>query len=351
MSKCRSLPYFSARKTASFSALFPVLALCLLVAPSALLAQPCAVHLANGDSVQGELQTLTDGVLKVESPWGGVLEIDFSQVQRLETSGDVTVVLTSEETLAGRLTTTDSGQLEMASGTDRPRPLAFGDIAAINPPASEPRFSGTLSAGANIQTGNSDQQTLTAAVHLQHKKEKNVFKFDLRWVDAEQSGVTTASSTFGAFKYDRQINDKFYFYGSLEALEDEFRDLDLRTIVSAGAGYHWLTGERRTWSLEGGVSYFSRDYISIPDEDEITVRLASYFAWQLAENFWLRDELVLFPSFDQESLNFRNELSLTTTLLANWAVEFANVLDYDGEPPPGIEKEDWLWILSLNYGF
>lgn len=325
--------------------------LCGLLVPAPATAQPCGVHFANGDIVQGQLVKMSGGVLEVETSWGGVLEIDFAQVQRLETSEPLTLELSSGERRSGRLMTTESGNLEIASGTERPLVVPFSEVVAINPPEPRPVYSGSVSAGANVQSGNSDQQTLTAAANLKRASEKNVFTLNLRWIDAEQSGVETARSTYGAFKYDRELNDTIYLYGSLEMLEDTFKDLDLRTVASVGVGYHWLTGDRRSLSVEGGASYFSRDYISIADDDEITVRLASYFEWKLGEGIVLRDDLVLFPSFDDSSLNLRHELILTTVLFEGWAAELASILDYNGDPPPGFEKEDWLWVLGLNYGF
>lgn len=106
----------------------------------------------------------------------------------------------------------------------------------------------------------------------------------------------------------------------------------------------------RRVSLEGGLSYLTRDFLAAKDTEELTVRLGAEVGWSPGR-LMLSERLVIYPSFEDDSLQLRSETSLTTSILADWALELANVLEYDSAPRPGLERLDLLWTLGLQYAF
>lgn len=318
---------------------------------TAIKAQPCVARFANGDRISGELVSMIDGVVTLETSWAGAVTVELANIASLETQEPVRLVLDDGRALIGPLIAATTGELAIrVDGSDNPRHLALAEIRAINPP-SEARFSGSLSLGANIQTGNTEQSTLSAAVGAERKSELTRLAFRLRWIDSETDGERVAESAFGAFELNRYFSDKLYALGSIELLTDEFKDLDLRSVASIGLGYKPIRGNRWHLFIEGGLAYISRDFISVPDEDELTVRLAADLGWKLSPGIAFSEHLLLYPSFDNDSIELRNELSLTARLLNRWSAELTSIFEFESDPPPGIKQEDLAWVFGLTYGF
>ena len=60
----------------------------------------------------------------------------------------------------------------------------------------------------------------------------------------------------------------FYSYASAEALYDDIQNLDLRAIVSAGAGdFLWKCADDKSWAVEGGISALYEDFSTADNRD------------------------------------------------------------------------------------
>jgi putative salt-induced outer membrane protein YdiY len=135
-------------------------------------------------------------------------------------------------------------------------------------------------------------------------------------------------------------------------LSDEFKDLNLRTVVGPGIGYQVWDNPNKSLGLEAGVSYFSEDRIEAEDNQWITGRLAGNLMWKLFEPISFTDYLVIYPSFeDFGEYQLRNEAALISPLTSGWSLKLTNIVEHDSNPPVDVEKSDIYWLLGLAYDF
>jgi len=330
----------------SFFRFFLAFCLCSFFALSTVAEEVDRVALQNGDRLSGTVSSLAGGKLSLETAYAGTVEIDVSQIASLETVSELTFVLAEDEEIQGRLVAGEEG-LELVSEGET-RPLELADVVWINPPP-DVVFSAAISLGANVKSGNSEQTTLHANLEGERRAETSRLTGRILWNDSKEEGVRTAKSLFGAFKADRFWSEKAYVYGSTEFLSDEFKNLDLRGVGSVGVGYQAYESDELAFFVEGGLSYIYRDFTTGGDEDEISARFATRLNWEIFDGVDLTDNLVVYPSFENDAYELRNELGLSTEIFGGWAVRFSNVLEYDSDPDPGFEEEDLLWVLGLQY--
>jgi len=80
--------------------------------------------------------------------------------------------------------------------------------------------------------------------------------------------------------------------------------------------------------------------------------LAGQFRYTFSKYVTFSDRLEIYPSLVNASdFNLRNEAAILSPIGAGWALKFANILDYNNDPPADVYKTDLLWTLGLQYSF
>ena len=326
-----------------FTRLLPLLAILLLPALPALAEEPITrIELRNGDTISGELLKMEGGKLHVATAWGGTLEIDSAAVLTLTHSAQAVVEYGEGEQ--------GEGTLSFDQGVPQLDGQSLDALTAINPPVVPPVvWSLALSLGANLQRGNSEQTALHLGVDATRTTAIGTLTLKLSAQEADEGEVTTASNTYFGAQYDRNLSERTFAYGKVDFLEDSFKDLDLRTVVSVGMGYQAIEREGLNLKVQGGLAWLSENFILAEDQDELTVEVG--YTLEAAVGSWgtFSERLLARPSFEDDSYQFRFENTLRTTLTTDWALKLSAVLDYDSEPPPGVEKDDLLFIAALEY--
>ncbi len=312
------------------------------------------VILSNGDRLTGTVSSLKNGVLTLETSYSEPVKIQASSIRKILTDSSVETHLSSGEILKGRISTNESGQITLAPSSGRQASLVELDqIIAINPPPMPPEeWRGFVNIGGTLNSGNTDRLSGSLGVEAVRKTTKDRFTLRFQTNYAEEDSARTVQNTYGALKYDYFFAPKFYGYLGVELLTDEFKDLNLRTIIGPGVGYQIWDDAVKALALEAGVSYFSEDLDVGEDKDWITARLAANFMYMFFDKIIFTDYLVVYPNLEQGGeYTLRNEAAITSPLSENWSIRFANIFEYNSNPAINVKKDDTTWILGIQYGF
>jgi putative salt-induced outer membrane protein YdiY len=331
---------------------------CLMVVPLIVLFNDCAladeVILVNGDRLTGRIVGITDGILTLETSYSEPIKLKFEAVDRMSSSEPVEIHLSDGEILKGKLTGDAERQVAVEAGPERDKvTVGFDSIAALNPPPKKPvTWKGNITIGGNRQDGNSDTLNISAGGLATRRTEKDRFRINVLYNLAEDSGKRTAENTYGQLKYDYFLNPKWYLYLNVDMLSDGFKDINLRTSVGPGAGYQFWEEEDRALSLEAGVSYTSEDHDLGEDKDWVTARLGADFLYRLFDRIIFTDQFVIYPSLDVVGeYTLRNDAALVTDIWAGWALRLNNIWERKSDPGPDLKKDDFTWIVGMQYSF
>jgi putative salt-induced outer membrane protein YdiY len=331
-----------------------ILMLCCLL--GLLLAPPVAgadeILLTNGDRLTGTISTMMKGVLTFHTEYAGTIKIKTANIRQITSDTPVAVHLTNGDVLNGIISTGADQQVEVRGGPERKNMVVrWGSISAMNPPTVVGKWTGSVSLAGSLQSGNTDNMAISMGSKAERKTKKDKISGRILFNYGEEADVRTTENYYGVLQYDYFLTGSFFVYGSVEALKDAFKDLKMRTAIGPGVGYQIWEDDRKSLAVQGGVSYFNVDRETGMDDSWLTARLGGDFRYNFTDSLVFSDQLLVYPSLDDGEYTIRNEAGFNTKLLGNWSVNLTNVFEYDSEPPPDIKRADLTWLLGLQYSF
>lgn len=312
------------------------------------------VILTNGDRLSGKIIDVRDGILTLETGYSEPVKLKFEAVEKMSSTEPVELHLTDGEVLKGKIITNTNRQAAVEAGPGREAvTVAFDTIAALNPPPKEPvTWKGNITLGGNLKDGNTDSMNLSAGALAVRRSENDRFLINFLYNYTEDDGVRTAENTYGQLKYDYFLSPKWYLYLNVDMLSDDFQDINFRTSVGPGVGYQIWDEENRALGLEAGVSYTSEDRDLGEDKNWFSARLGVNFLYKLFDRVVFTDQFVIYPNLDDTGeYTLRNDAALVTDIGSNWAFRLGNIWERNSNPGLDVKKDDFTWILGLQYSF
>ena len=316
----------------------------------------------NGDRLSGKLDTMPkDGSLKFTADMLQPIKIDLATVQSITTTDPVEIHFSDGTVIKRRIGPAEGGRFSIAEGEGvvEAQSFAFSEIAAINPPKDEIKWTGSLSANATMTRGNTDTNSGSVNINAVRRAEIDRIRFDAGYAAGRQrdpdSGdfSTSERNLFAALQYDYYFTEKVYGWGRTRAEKDAIANLDLRLIAGAGGGYQWIENENVAFSTELGLAWLSENFSDETDDDDaLTLRAAYNYANQLSENLRFFNDVEWYPSIENSDDHFVTgragfQASLTEQMFAEFRVE----IDWDSSPADTAERTDVLYGLGVGWRF
>lgn len=318
------------------------------------------IHLSDGDRLTGELVTLAEGTLRLKPAWSNEpIEVPWSAVTGLESEAPLTLVLEDGTRLVGPVEPSAERSetvVVLSEPVAAPATVRLAAITAINPPEPpEPavRLQGNASAGLIVNQGNTESRSLYLEAEAIARTETDRYTLGAQATRTEDDGETTADSSRGWVDYDHFLSERWYLASSALFTRDEFQDLKLRSSLALSSGYQFLETPRTELSAELGASYVDESFFDAEDDAYPAAR------WSFDLSHRLGGERVeLFHSHEgffnlEESGDplIRSKTGARFKLLGAFIATTQVQLDYDADPAPGREREDWRYLVNLGVEF
>ena len=237
----------------------------------ALLALPAAadeVILKNGDRITGTVVELAGGKLSIKTEYAGTIKIDWAQVDTFATDAPVYVKIGESQV---RATVLSAGDGTVTLSSEDPVDAGPVEISRMSEMSYEKkpavRVSGRINLGASSSSGNTNNENLHFNAEIVARSAHNRFVAGGRVNTAETNDVQTESNWLAYLKYDHFISKKWYATANMDAENDKFRDINLRTTIGLGTGYQFFDDDRTELAIELGVNYVNTDFILAVDQD------------------------------------------------------------------------------------
>ena len=206
-----------------------------------------------------------------------------------------------------------------------------------------------------LVTGNSQSSNFTFGLNALRAttRDKITYYTTAAFARSSLNGVTatTAQAVAGGVRYDLNVSDKSFVFGTLDLFNDRFQDLDLRTVIGAGGGYHAIKNGRTTLDLLVGGT-FNREFFTTFNRSSAEVLLGETFTHKFLASSAFNEALFFYPNLSYTG-NYRSTLSLglvtRLTKLLSWQTSFNDY--YLSDPPPGKKSNDLLFSTGLRLTF
>jgi len=309
------------------------------------------ICMKNGDRITGTVVSAKEGKLTLETSYAGNITIKMEEIESIETESTLTLRFQEDETvLKGKLTTED-GKLQLLPCTEADATcIPMQRIRTINLP--DTLWSGSVCLGGTHQAGNTERLSVSFGAEATRRSLKGRFSLSFLYNYAEEDNELTTRNTYGTLKEDYFFTDKFYGLLSIEALQDKFKDLNLRTVVGPGLGYQVWEDDAKSLLFEAGVAYYSENRIDAEDDEWLTARLATNISYKLAPWITVSDSFIWYPQLETfGEYTLRNEAAMVTSLYGSWSLRLANLWERDSNPGVDVKYDDIKSTLSLQYSF
>jgi putative salt-induced outer membrane protein YdiY len=320
------------------------------------------VVLENGDRVTGTVVKLEGGKLVFKTAYADAVAIAWDQIASLTLSQPLILVTPKEKLNVISIERTSSG---LAVGT--PSGLINLDPAAVlvlRSPADQQTYEASLHpnwdhnwvGAANLSLalarGNSNTTTFAAgftAVRTTRTDKTLLYSNFLYSENANAVPTTSANSTAGGARYDHNLNPRLFAFGTGDFSSNALQDLDLRSIIGGGFGWHPVKTPRQTLDLLGGVVWTHESYSPTPTNSFAALDLGEVYSRKLGANSLLTEQAFFYPDLIQTSqYQFAIDSTFSTKLgkVLSWQTAFSD--RYTSFPPPGTLTNDVVLTTGLG---
>lgn len=203
--------------------------------------------------------------------------------------------------------------------------------------------------GGSVTSGNTEDTAFNVGIAL--NRQGLMWNHHNAIADFQKSdGETTREAFRASYQLDYRISDLWFAYGLFQWERDKFALLDRRFTESLGVGYTVLNTAPFSLILDGGVALRQTQYIN-PDREESDVagRVTAKFAWDLRPGLRFTEEAG--GLFGGTTSTLYSRSALTVAVFGALSARASFDVNYESEPPPGVETTDTITRFALVYSF
>ena len=325
------------------------------------------VVLKNGDRLSGTIIRSDDKSLVIKTEYAGEVTVQWSAIDQITSSQALHLVLKEGKTVVGPVSTS-AGNVVVASSASGTVTAPKENVVTIRNDAEQATYekslhpglmmgwAGGVNVGFALTRGNSRTKNLAIAFSAARKTSNDKFGLYANSIYASNDAPgavphTTANAFRGGLRYDRDITKRLFGFGSGDFETDDLQNLNLRTVLGGGLGFHAIKSEATTLDLLGGINYthenystFSRSFPAATLGEELNHK------WRASTV--LIQKLYFFPDLKNTG-EYRATFDFGTVTKLNkwlgWQNSFSDI--YVSNPPAGKKLNDLLFTTGLNISF
>jgi hypothetical protein len=222
---------------------------------------------------------------------------------------------------------------------------------------------GAANVSLALAKGNSDTATFGAGFNAARatRTDKTTLYFNTLYSEnANSVPSTSANSTGGGIRYDHNVGPRLFVFGSGDFLNNALQDLDLRSIVGGGFGWHASKTDKQTFDILGGLVWTHENYSAVAATDTTTATpssINSFAALDLGEQYTRKigagslftEQAYIYPdlsTLSQYQFNVNSTFSTKLGKMFNWVTTFSD--NYTSFPPAGTLDNDVILTTGLG---
>jgi putative salt-induced outer membrane protein YdiY len=314
------------------------------------------VRLKNGDKLTGQVVRMEADKLILKTTYAGEIIITWQEVTAVRTDASVKVVLKDETALEGNTEAVEDGKMKLDTGKlEAPATFSLADVKAINPePVKTVKITTRANASVTSERGNTTSDNYYFDGEFAARTKKNRYKISGELTQEKADGITTSRNWLVYGNYSHFLNEKWYLYADTLSEHDEFKDLNLRSTLGAGAGYQFFETPLLNLSVSAGLSMVDENFDVAKDNDysagHWSVNYDQYFFDKFVQLFHVNTGFVSLE--DSKDWFFKSRTGLRFPLYKGLTATLQYNFDWENQPSVGSEtREDTKFIFLLGYEF
>lgn len=229
------------------------------------------VRLESGEWLTGEIQFLRDTDFEFDSDKLDLLKLDWEDVAEIRSPRILTYRFDHLGVYSGTAAMKE-GVVAIRVGDDiREFPRESLILILGGEPTERDYWSAKIRVGAASRSGNTDQTDLNASLRLRRESPRTRFKTDYIGNVGRIGSEENTNNHSATFALDALVSAGFFVKPvDVNLYKDTFQNIELRTTLSAGAGYDIVRGGDVEWSVGLGGGYLSTEHASVLEGEDGT---------------------------------------------------------------------------------
>ena len=328
------------------------------------------VRFKNGDQLTGEILKSDAKSLLISTKVAGQVTVSWPEIQELHSDLPLHIVLANGKQLVGRMATRD-GRLEIAVEKGVTVEAPMETVVALRNNAEQSAYEksqhrsllrhwdGGVDAGFELSRGNSKTRNFRFAFAAARKvthQEMTVRVESLYSIDdvPGASPHVSANENQGGARFDHDFaSSRFFMFANTDFMTDALQDLNLRSVVGGGMGYHFVDRDNVTLSLLGGANFTRENYVEV-QRNLAAGQVGEELTLKLGKSTSLEQNLAFFPGLTRSDRgDYRSSFSLSTiTKISKWLGWQNNLSNvYVTNPPAGKKRNELVFTSGLHLAF
>jgi putative salt-induced outer membrane protein len=237
-----------------------------------------------------------------------------------------------------------------------------------DPPKEDGMWRGSLSASLAVASGNTKSTNFNLGANgVKATKEDRITLFLTSLYgtrDVAGKSEKTANLTRGGGRYDWNLSDRTFVFGTLEAEQDKIQRLDSRVVAGGGFGYKLIKEKDLSWDLFGGVVHSTaKNTVTVTSLTPLPVRtfdtkvtnnstellLGEESNHKLSESTSFKQKLTVFPNLSKSGeRRIQFDAGIVTAIANGISLQVTLSNRYDSMAPAGTKKSDTLLLTGIN---
>lgn len=346
---------------------FSVLAFTFLILTAAASLRADTVVLKNGDRLTGTAVKLDGGKLTFKTAYADAIAIAWDQVTSLTTSQPLVLPTAKGKLNVTAIERSDAG-LVVTTATG-PSTLDPKDVTVLRSSADQAAYEASLHPGwghawagaANVSLalarGNSDTATFGAgftAARTTLNDKTTLYVNTLYSTNANATPSTSANTTAGGLRYDHNLNPRLFAFGSGDFSSNALQDLDLRSIIGGGFGWHASKTPKQTFDVLGGIVWTHENYSASTTAPSTVnsfpaLNFGEQYSRKIGAGSLFTEQANIYPdlsSLSQYQFTLNTTFSTKLGKVFNWVTTLSD--NYTSFPPAGTLDNDVILTTGLG---
>jgi putative salt-induced outer membrane protein YdiY len=212
-----------------------------------------------------------------------------------------------------------------------------------------PMWQGNAALSFSRSAGNTSGTTYSVSIDEARTTDTDKLSAYASALYGESQGVVSADKTRLGSRYDHNLSAQLFDFGLVEFEQDRLANLELRSSVGGGLGYHVLKEASVTLDVFGGLSYNRSNMLTGGTTRIVEVIMAEESTHALTENTRFKQKLSYYPS-TQTGGEFRTvfDSSLVVSLNSTMGLSISLQNKYNSDIGAGVKHSDTVLLTGLN---
>jgi len=314
--------------------------------------EPDRIVLRNGSVLFGTVTDVAEGKVSLETDFAGTVELDQAQIVEMTVRTEHALQLADGRVLGAVPIEVREGELILPG-----EPASLADLERIDPEPWELGkgydWTGTASFALTVEQGNTDTEEADYRLNTRLTGLEDRYTLLASGEIDRVNGVKNTSDWTVTGKYDRFLEEDWYWGVSARLERDRFADLNLRSYLGPYVGRAFSWQNYADVELELGMSYV-REYFRARDDNDYagmvwTVNLTSDWFGERFQPYFYQNGIW---NLQQTSNVVVDTTAGVTFPLIGKIIGSAEVLiEYDSSTAAEVASVDQTYRFRLGYSW